>query len=129
MPSFSKRSMSKLMTAHPDLQRLFLAVVKEHDCTILCGHRNKEEQQGAYQDGLSMLQWDDSLHNKVPSRAIDASPYPIDWRNTERFIVYARHVLAKAKELGISIRWGGDWDGDGDMTDQRFMDLVHFELR
>lgn len=128
MPSFNKRSLEKLRSAHPDLQRLFLAVIAETDCTILCGHRGKEEQQGAYQDGLSKLQWPDSKHNKLPSLAVDASPYPIDWKNTERFLVFGRQVLAKANELGLKIRWGADWDMDGDTTDQRFMDLVHFEL-
>jgi peptidoglycan LD-endopeptidase CwlK len=30
--------------------------------------------------------------------------------------------------MGIEIRWGGDWDGDGDLSDHKFNDLPHFEL-
>ena len=33
-----------------------------------------------------------------------------------------------AKEKGIKIRWGGDWDSDGEVLDQTFMDLVHIEV-
>ena len=43
-------------------------------------------------------------------------------------------MKGKADELYIAgkmkhrIRWGGDWDGDTDVKDQKFMDLPHFEL-
>jgi peptidoglycan L-alanyl-D-glutamate endopeptidase CwlK len=31
--------------------------------------------------------------------------------------------------LGVKLRWGGNWDRDGEpVTDQDFQDLVHFEL-
>ena len=33
-----------------------------------------------------------------------------------------------AKFMNVSLRWGGDWDGDGDRTDQTFNDLMHWEL-
>lgn len=62
------------------------------------------------------------------SRAIDAAPYPIDWNDRERFVFFAGHVIAAGKAMGVDIRWGGDWDGDKDLRDQTFMDLVHFEL-
>lgn len=40
----------------------------------------------------------------------------------------SNQVLATVK-LGIDIRWGGNWDMDGEpVTDQNFQDLVHFEL-
>jgi peptidoglycan L-alanyl-D-glutamate endopeptidase CwlK len=31
--------------------------------------------------------------------------------------------------MGIKIRWGGDWDSDGDINDNRFDDLVHVEIK
>jgi peptidoglycan L-alanyl-D-glutamate endopeptidase CwlK len=37
-------------------------------------------------------------------------------------------VMAAAAELGVTIRWGGDWDGDGDSRDESFFDSPHFEL-
>jgi peptidoglycan LD-endopeptidase CwlK len=36
--------------------------------------------------------------------------------------------LEIAKELGIKVRWGNDWDMDGDLNDQKFIDSPHFEL-
>jgi hypothetical protein len=40
----------------------------------------------------------------------------------------AGRAFAIAHEEGFSIRWGGDWDGDGDLTNQKFDDLFHIEL-
>jgi peptidoglycan L-alanyl-D-glutamate endopeptidase CwlK len=40
-------------------------------------------------------------------------------------------IAQKLKDDGKmthSVRFGGDWDGDKDITDQKFNDLVHFEL-
>ena len=36
--------------------------------------------------------------------------------------------MGVADMLGVSIRWGGDWDKDYDEKDERFRDLPHFEL-
>lgn len=33
-----------------------------------------------------------------------------------------------AKVLGYALRWGGDWNGNGDMLDQNFHDLPHLEI-
>ena len=33
-----------------------------------------------------------------------------------------------AKSMGIDIRWGGDWDRDTEVRDNKFDDLVHFEI-
>ena len=33
-----------------------------------------------------------------------------------------------ANRLEIPIRWGGDWDMDTYVKDQKFKDLPHFEL-
>ena len=35
----------------------------------------------------------------------------------------------RAKEMGIDIRCGADWDGDNRTKNQTFHDIVHFELR
>ena len=127
MPQFGEKSARALATCHPDLIRLFTEVVKRYDCAVLEGHRNEADQNKAFDDGLSEKQWPDGKHNKLPSDALDASPYPIDWKDKERFYHFAGYVLGVADQLGITIRWGGDWDRDKDFKDQRFQDLVHFE--
>jgi len=30
--------------------------------------------------------------------------------------------------MGVDLRWGGDWDGDTEVRDNGFDDLVHFEI-
>ncbi len=34
-----------------------------------------------------------------------------------------------AKQMGINIRFSGDWDSDGDTKDNSFDDLVHVEIK
>ena len=127
---FGKRSKRNLDTCDQKLKSLFMAVIEEVDCTILCGHRSDTAQNEAFDTGHSKAKAGQSPHNVSPSVAIDVAPYPIEWGNTKRFYHFAGVVRGMAKELGIHITWGGDWDGDYDLDDkdQIFMDLVHFEL-
>jgi len=30
--------------------------------------------------------------------------------------------------MGVTLRWGGDWDRDTEVQDNSFDDLVHFEI-
>ena len=139
MTSFGKTSSKRIQTCNDELQRLFLLVVRTYDCSILCGTRGKEAQTKAYESGNSSVQYPDSRHNKFPSDAVDIAPYPIDWgeegsaeqrkKAIARFYHFAGYVKAKAEVLGIDIRWGGDWDGDNDFSDQSFDDLVHWETK
>lgn len=135
MPMFSKDSFSKLSTCHIDLQVLFFEVIKHFDCTVLEGFRNEEDQQKAYHAGNSKLQWPNGKHNSKPSNAADVSPYPVDWSNAKRFYWFAGYVLGIAEmlkqqgKITHSIRYGGDWNGNMDITDEKGLsDLVHFEI-
>jgi len=110
------------------LRRLFGVVVQRFDCTILVGHRERAEQEKAYAEGASKVRWPRSKHNKIPALAADVAPYPIDWSDRERFMMFGGYVLATADALGIPLRWGGDWKKDRRTTDNGFDDLVHFEI-
>jgi len=126
---FSLKSQDRLDTCHPDLIRLFNEVIKTRDCKILCGRREKSEQDRLFKEGKSRVQYPNSAHNRFPSRGVDVAPYPIDWEDTGRFYIFVGYVQATAERLGISIRCGADWDGDTRTTDQKFNDLVHFEVK
>ena len=128
MPRFSSRSINRLKTCDARLQELFYQVVKHFDCTILEGHRGKERQDKAYADGKSKVQYPDGKHNQFPSVAVDVAPYPIDWSDRDRFHYFGGFVLGVAKQMGMNIRWGGDWDSDGDYEDETWRDGPHFEL-
>ena len=69
-----------------------------------------------------------SRHNYYPSLAVDVAPYPIDWKDLRAFAAVAKIVQEEAEALGIDIRWGGDWDRDGEWKDERFLDMPHYEL-
>lgn len=129
MPRFGTRSKSRLHTCDGRLVELFNEVVKEFDCTVIEGHRGKDAQNKAYNKGNSKLKFPHGKHNKSPSVAVDVAPYPIDWKDRDRFHYFGGYVLGIAKSLGLNIRWGGDWDQDTQTKDNKFDDLVHFEIK
>jgi peptidoglycan LD-endopeptidase CwlK len=136
MPKYSLHSLDHLYTCAKPLQRLFIEVIKYRDNTILEGWRGKELQHEYFLEGKSKKDWPDGGHNAIPSNAVDSVPFPIDWGKVnkgDRAVInkmyhYAGIVLGIAWMMEIPIRWGGDWDGDGEITDQQFHDLPHFEL-
>ncbi len=128
MPKFSSTSLERLNSADEKLQDIFHEVIKYFDCTILTGHRTKENQHKAFVSGASKIDWPNGKHNSYPSKAVDVMPYPIDWNDWKRICYFAGFVMAIAKMKGYNIRWGHDWDGDTDLHDQKFNDGPHFEL-
>lgn len=107
-----------------------------YDFSVVCGYRSPEQQFHEFQAGRSKADGfhRKSKHNFKPARAIDIAPYPltvnglIAWEDPQRFAVLAGIMLAAAKEEGVAIRWGGDWDGDGNNRDAKLHDMPHFEL-
>lgn len=128
MPAFSKVSQERLATCHPKLQAIMNKVILYVDCMIICGHRNKEDQDKAFRDGKSKLMYPHGKHNTMPSNAVDVAPYPLDWNDTHAFARLAGYIQAVADSMGIPIRWGGDWNRNGKTNDERFRDFPHFEL-
>jgi len=128
MPKFSNSSKSKLNTCHDKLQLVFNEVIKHWDCTILEGTRSKEAQDEYFRTGRSEVRYPNSKHNSSPSEAVDVAPYPIDWKDLDRFRAFGNFVLGVASANNVKLRWGGDWDGDRSFADQSFHDLPHFEL-
>ena len=129
MPRFGKRSIGRLQTCDQKLQELFYEVVKHFDCSIIEGHRGEERQNKAFADGKSKVKYPNGKHNQIPSIAVDVAPYPIDWSDRDRFHYFGGFVLGVAKEMGMNIRWGGDWNQDTETKDNKFDDLVHFEIK
>ena len=136
MYKFGPSSLARRATLHPDLQVLCDAVLKQRDCSVLCGTRPKEEQDKAFNSGASSVQWPNSKHNHTPSLAVDLAPYipGVDTYSHDQCLHFAGFVMAIAGQLLLDgkithkIRWGGDWDSDHNVTDNTFNDLVHFEL-
>ena len=129
MPKFGKRSKANLATCEPELQKLFNEVIKHVDCSVTEGHRTKERQDKMYEEGKSKAKYPQSRHNSSPSQAADVTPYPVDYDDRERQTLFAGLVLGIAKGMDIDITWGGDWDNDFEVNDNKFDDFPHFELK
>ena len=139
MPYFSNASKNRLATCDQRLQDLFNEIIKHIDHTILEGHRGQHKQEAYFLKGVTTVHYPQSKHNKQPSRAVDAVPWPIRWPNKEKFpetyikdltrlYYFAGYVRGTADQMGIPIRQGADWDGDFELGDQNFDDLPHTEL-
>ncbi len=128
MLKFSSKSRNNLATCHEDLQKIFNEVIKNYDCSILQGWRSNQEQEELFRENKTKLRSGQSKHNKRPSLAVDVAPYPIDWENKDRFYHFAGYVKGIADNMGIEIKWGGDWNNNNSFDDQTFDDLPHFEL-
>lgn len=134
MNKFSIKSKELLNQCDNDLQIVFNEVIKYFDCSAICGHRGELEQNSAFKNGFSEKEFPKSKHNKTPSLAVDVVPYPIVWEDTKRmryfagFVVGIANMLKTQNKIKRSIRWGGDWDMDTQVNDQRFNDMPHFEI-
>lgn len=131
-------SLRKLETCHVDLQRVVSAVDKKVGLIVLVGHRTKEEQDKAFAEGRSQKRWPNGEHNKFPSTAVDIAPLvPTglnmwdvhDLRVRCKWWELCYCMLRTAENFGIPVRWGMDWNGDGDITDTRLQDWPHWEMK
>jgi peptidoglycan LD-endopeptidase CwlK len=150
MPTFSVKSKTILETCHPDLQKLAAHAIQLTDFTVIYGYRSPEKQLELYSKGRELREgiWvvtdlnkivtykdgtiHKSKHNYSPSLAFDLAPYPIDWSNsptaTARFYFLSGIMLGLADQLRIKIRLGADFNMDGDILNDKFKDIGHFEL-
>lgn len=117
---------NRLLECDPQLIKLFKAVDEVCPIVIIEGKRTKERQEHLLKEGKSKTS--NSKHLREPSEAVDVAPDPVDWNDLKRFYFLAGVVMATARQMGIRIRFGGDWDMDGDFSDNKFNDLVHYEL-
>ena len=129
MPKFGKRSKNALSSCDERLIKIFNEVIKTVDCSVLEGHRGQSKQDKYYEEGKSKVKYPSGRHNKLPSMAVDVAPYPIDWDDREMFHLFAGFVLGIAKSMGINLRWGGDWNQNWFVDDNKFDDFPHFELK
>ncbi len=137
MPVFSNRSISNLVELHGDLQRILRAAIKQVDFVVLDAQRGRAEQEKAFHAGFSKAHFSESAHNYYPAVAFDICPYPISWepakfREIAKVIGYYDKRQGDGRGLALSmkipLRWGADWDMDGEWNDERFLDWGHWEL-
>jgi len=108
------------------LQEIANEAIKEIDFKVLDATRGRADQERAFAAGRSKAHFGQSAHNYVPAIAYDLFPAPYDWNNRQSFIDLSKVILRIAKDRGIPIRWGGDWNMDGNLSDG--WDMPHYEL-
>lgn len=135
--------MQQIRSCHDDLQKIIaLALVcSDVDFAVVEGHRPVEKQQEYFAKGLSKV---DGIHikgkhNFNPSHAFDVIVY-VKGKKSLAYdkahlsflagvITTVAKILWEQGEVGHLIRWGGNWDKDGEIiADQSFIDLPHFEM-
>ena len=124
----SARSRAKLVGVHPDLVRVVERAIQisEVDFAVTCGTRTLAEQEALLKAGATTTL--KSRH--LGGFAVDLAAF-IGTRLSWEARLYHKikdAMFAAAAELKIPIRWGGDWNCNGDSNDESFFDGPHFEL-
>lgn len=153
---FSKRSTENLIAVHPRMVAIvtraneILFAKGGPDFLVLEGIRTEARQQELYGMGRTPAQlraagvpprfanpkaravtWTlNSAHRPKADglgRAVDLLPLPIDWNKKGPFQEVAKAMFQAAEELNSPIRWGADWDRDGNYGERGETDSPHFE--
>jgi peptidoglycan L-alanyl-D-glutamate endopeptidase CwlK len=102
---------------------------------VVEGLRTKERQAQLYAQGRTapgpVVTW--TMQSKhLDGLAVDLAPLAsdgsIDWKNTAAFDSIARAMREAADALSYGIRWGADWNQNGDPREKGETDSPHFEL-
>tara|TARA_R100000742_G_C4267818_1_gene86051 strand:- start:568 stop:948 length:381 start_codon:yes stop_codon:yes gene_type:complete len=125
MYKFGKRSLARLKGVDTRLVNVLNELIKLMDITVIEGLRSAERQEELLKKGATKVKYSRHMEGK----AVDIAPYPIDWEDRDRFYYMGGMVRGIAKQLNLNVRFGGDWDSDGETKDNNFDDLVHIEIR
>ena len=102
MYKFGKRSRRNLKGVNVKLVNVLNTLIKIMDVTVLEGVRSKERQAELLENGATKVKYSRHMEGK----AVDIAPYPIDWKDRERFHYMGGMVRGIGKQLGVNIRWG-----------------------
>lgn len=137
--ALSDRSLQRLAGVHPDLVLVVKAAIgiSTQDFFVAEGLRTKARQQELV--ALKMSRTMNSKHLPQPDgfgHAVDLYPAGYPDLNTipkDSYRAVNVALMAAAEQLGIGLRWGNDWDGDGVEVgpdpDESFQDWPHYELK
>ena len=125
MYKFGKRSRDRLRGVDVRIINILNELIKIMDVTVIEGLRSADRQKELLAKGATKVKYSKHMDGK----AVDIAPYPIDWKDRDRFHYMGGMIRGIAKQLTVPIRWGGDWDSDGEVKDNGFDDLVHIEIK
>ena len=129
MARFDARSERNLAKLHPQLQKVMVDACKTYNFIISDSSRNEIDQNKAYRMGFSRVKFGQSAHNWSPSLAADCYPSPFNANESRSKMIELYQVIKQsAKNVGVSIRQGADFDRDGNLKNDQWVDLPHVEL-
>ena len=116
----STKSLSNLKGVHPDLVKVVKRAIELTECdfTITEGLRTKERQAQLLKEKKTTT----SNSRHLTGHAVDLAAWvdgTVSW-NWDHYYKIAEAVKQAAKELNISIEWGGEW--------KSFPDAPHWQL-
>lgn len=136
---FGKRSLENMEGVLPQGVLLLKAALSSGimDFGVYEGVRDIDTQELYYKTGRSKTM--NSKHLIQPDgygHAVDLYPYPINMnlvnkgsaKEIVRFGVLNGIIQSLSPRFKLKVRWGGDWDGDGETLDHNFFDAMHFEF-
>ena len=127
----SRNSLAKLEKVNPALVNVVKRAIEitEVDFAVVQGNRTQAEQNALYEQGRTKpgpkVTWTRNS-NHIGGRAVDLAPFykgKIEWDNNGKLGLYPKineAMQQAAKELGVSITWGGSW--------KKTPDRPHWEL-
>ena len=127
----SKNSEVKLAGVNPALANVVRRAIEitTVDFAVVQGNRTQAEQNALYEQGRTKpgpkVTWTRNS-NHIGGRAVDLAPFykgKIEWDNNGKLGLYSKindAMQQAAKELGVKIKWGGEWS--------KTPDRPHFEL-
>ena len=97
------------------------------DIIITEGLRTLEQQKKYLETGKSK-----TLKSKhLIGNAIDicfSVNGKVNWNDMKYWSLAGKHFSQYAKLKGLNLRWGGDWNKNGEWKDEKFLDAPHFEI-
>jgi peptidoglycan L-alanyl-D-glutamate endopeptidase CwlK len=132
------KSRERLQGVHPklvDVVEMAIELTKQ-DFMVLEGVRTPARQAELYAQGRTKpgqkVTWTLKSNHFINPKtgyghAVDLVPFPVDWSH-KKLDVVAKAMFAAADTLSVEIRWGADWDRDGNPREKGETDSPHFEL-
>jgi peptidoglycan L-alanyl-D-glutamate endopeptidase CwlK len=134
MFQLSNRSLSRLQDVNPQLIKIILLAIKrtpvDFGVAWMGGKRTPEEQNQLFKEGYSKCDGYEKISKHQLGNAVDLNVF-VDSKlieNKEMLCLVAGVMFACANEMNVNIRWGLDWNRNGDIRDNTFNDIYHFEL-
>lgn len=133
MFKLGKGSLKKLEGVDEKLVKVVKRAIEisEIDFSVIEGVRTMQRQKELYAQGRTapgdVVTW--TMKSKhLEGKAVDIVPFPLDWKDLSKFDKISKAMFQAAKELGVNIRWGADWNQNGIHREKGEYDSPHFEI-